>query len=174
MTTLRSLGRPAAIAAAAVALVLGLAGCTSTVAKDDVASSIKTKLDEQKVGAGAVTCPADLTAEVGQSVRCEFQVEGQPVDAIATVKSVDGNTANYDITTEARPVAKALLEKKVGDQIGQKAGVTVDSTVCTGDLPPTVGQSVTCSLTAGAEKLDVTVAVTSVDGGLINYTINTA
>lgn len=174
MTTLRSLGRTAAVAVTAATLALGVAGCSSTVAKDDVAASIKTKLDEQKVGAGAVTCPADLTAEVGQSVRCEFQVDGQPVDAVATVRSVDGSTANYDITTEARPVAKSVLEKKVGDQVGQKAGVTVDSTVCTGDLPPTVGQSVTCSLTAGAEKVDVKVAVTGVDGGLINYSIDTA
>jgi hypothetical protein len=164
-------GRTVPVTGAALAMAAGLAGCASTVEQADVEASIKTKVDEQIVGAGPVTCPEDLAAEVGATLRCEFAVDGQPVDAIATVTSVDGSTANYSITTEARPIAKALLEETVGEQIGAANGIVVESTLCPGDLPPEIGGSVVCTLTAEGESADFTVAVTAVDGGLINYSI---
>lgn len=168
MSTFSAIGR--AVAGAAAALTISLAGCGSSVPKDDVATSIKAELDKQNVGSGPVTCPADLKAEVGQSLRCEFEVGGQPVEAVATITSLQGSTANYDIVTQARPVAKALLGQKVGEQLEQNA-ITVDSSDCAGDLQPRVGESVTCTVRSGGETLDLTVTVTSVDGGLINYQI---
>lgn len=156
---------------AAFAVVVGLAGCSSTVAQADVEASIKTKVDEVISGAGPVMCPEGLAAEVGATLRCEFAVEGQPVDAIATVTSIEGDTANYDITTEARPVAKALLDQKVVEQLGSQTGVAIESSDCAGDLPPEVGGSVVCTLTAEGETADFAVTVTAVDGGLINYSI---
>lgn len=86
---------------------------------------------------------------------------------------MEGGTAKYDVTTEARPVAKALLEQKVAEQLGQQAGVTVDSADCA-DLPPTVGGSVICTLTGGGETADFAVTVTEVKGGLIDYSIEPA
>lgn len=164
-------GRAVLVSGAAFAMVAGLSGCSSTVAQADVETSVKTQIDEAIAGAGPVTCPDDLAAEVGATLRCEFSVEGQPVDAIATVTSIEGSTVNYDITTEARPVAKALLEEKVGEQIGAQVGAVIETTVCAGDLPPQVGGSVVCTLTAEGESADFTVTVTAVDGGLINYEI---
>ena len=165
------LGRVLAATGAAAAIVIGLAACTGSVPKADVASSISTQLTAKNIKAENVNCPADLVAEVGQSVRCEFVVDGQPVDAIAKVTSINGSTANFDITTEARPVSKALLERKIGTEIGTQTGATIASTVCDGDLQPQVGQKVGCAVTAQGEpevlKLDVT--VTAVDGGAINY-----
>ena len=165
------LGRVLAATVAAAAIVIGLSACTGSVPKADVASSISQKLTEKNIAAQNVTCPADLVAEVGQSLRCEFTVDGQPVDVVAKVTSIDGSTANYDITTEARPVAKALLESKLSTEIGKQAGVTIASTVCDGDLQPQVGQKVGCAVTAQGEPdvLNLDVTVTAVDGGAINY-----
>jgi hypothetical protein len=166
MNTIR---RTLAAAGLAVALGAGLAGCSSTVPKDSVASAINEKLTEQGINATGVTCPEDLDAEVGKSVRCEFSVDGQPVDAIATVTSLQGDQANFDITTEARPIAKALLDKNIADQVAQELQTTVDGADCGGDLQPKVGESVTCTVTGGGESIDVKVTVTGVDGGQINY-----
>lgn len=174
MTRLTRFGRSVATAGAVAAMTVGLAGCSGSVPKDDVAKSIKVEVDKQNPGAGPVTCPADLKAEVGQSVRCAFEVDGQPVDAVATVTSIQGSTANYDIKAEARPVSKTLLERKIGEQVSQQAGVPVDSTECSGDLQPKKGESVTCTVKGAGETLPLKVEVTSVEGGLINYSANPA
>jgi hypothetical protein len=169
-----SIRRAIAATGLAVAVAAGVSACSSTVPKDDVAKTIGGKLTEQGITASGVTCPDDLEAEVGKTVRCEFTVEGQPVDAVAKVTSIQGDQANFDITTEARPVAKALLEKKVSDQVTQQAGVAVESAECAGDLAPQVDASTTCKVTGGGESLDLDVTVTSVDGGAVNYQLQEA
>jgi hypothetical protein len=169
--TMNTIRRTLAAAGLAVALGAGLAGCSSTVPKDDVAAAIDQQLVGQGITTGGVICPEDLDAEVGKSVRCEFTVEGQPVDAIATVTSLQGDQANFDITTEARPIAKALLDEKIAEQVAQELQTTVDGADCGGDLQPTVGDAVTCTVSGGGESIDVQVTVTQVDGGLINYSL---
>lgn len=166
--------RTLAVAGLVVALGAGLAGCAGSVPKDDVASAIGGKLTEQGISAAAVTCPEDLEAEVGKTVRCEFAVDGQPVDAVATVTSIEGDQANFDIVTEARPVAKDLLDRKVGEQVAGQLDVQIDTTDCSGDLQPQVNDSVTCTVTSAGESIDLLVTVTSVDGGLINYSLEEA
>jgi hypothetical protein len=166
--------RTLAVAGLVVALGAGLAGCAGSVPKDDVASAIGGKLTEQGIAAGQVTCPEDLEAEVGKTVRCEFVVDEQPVDAVATVTSVQDGQANFDITTEARPVAKALLDRKVAEQVAQQFAVEVDGADCSGDLQPQVNDSVTCTVSGGGESIDLLVTVTAVEGGLINYQLEQA
>lgn len=164
--------RGLAAAGITTALVLGPIACgTAVLSKDTVASSVQTQLQGKGVQVENMKCPSDLEAVVGRSMRCEFTTGGQPVDAVVTVTSVEGTTARYDVHTEARPVAKALLSQKVAELIGQQAGVTVDSSTCSGDLPPTVGGTVSCSLRSGTDTADFTVTVTSIDGGLVNFSI---
>ncbi len=169
MTMFPRAGRGVGALLAAAAVAIGVAGCAGAVAQADVATTIKAKLDERGLPAGAVRCPDDLKAEVGRSVRCEFEVDGQPVDAIATVTTVKDSVADYDITTAARPVAEALLDRKLSDQVGRQLGVTVDSARCSGDLPPEIDKSVICMLTGGSRAYRLRVTVTSVEGGLINF-----
>jgi hypothetical protein len=172
LTTLR---RSGALIVVAAGLAVGLGACSNVVPKDDVASAVGTELQNQGVTIDAgVTCPEDLEAEVGRSIRCEFTSEGQPVDAVASVTSVQGDQANFDIVTEARPIPQTLLAQKVGDQISQDAGVALDSSSCAGDLQPRVSESVICTLTGGGETVDFKVTVTAVDGGAINYSIEQA
>jgi Domain of unknown function (DUF4333) len=172
----RKLDQAVVTAGSAVLLVLGAVACgggdgAGDLARDDVASTIGAQLQEQGVQAEDVSCPEDLPAEVGRSVRCEFVVDGQPVDAVATVGSVEGETVRYDIRTEARPVAEDLLEEKVAQQVAEQAGVPVDEADCTGDLPAQVDGTVGCAVTGGGETASMVVTVTSVDGGQVNYSI---
>jgi hypothetical protein len=154
------------------AVLAGLAGCSSSVPADQVGSTIVTQLKGQgvTVDGDAVSCPADLQAEVGQTVRCGFTAGGQPVDAVAKVSSVDGGTVNFDISTEAKPVPKAVLEKTVTEQL-VKGNVPAERTTCAGDLAPQVGQSQTCTATGGGGDILLTTTVTEVRGGLVNFSI---
>ena len=154
------------------ALLLGTMACSAgAVEREDVATTAASALREQGAQVENMTCPSDLQAAVGQSLRCEFTSGGQPVDAVVTVRSIEGNTARYDVHTEARPVAKTLLARKVGELISQEAGVAVDTSDCAGDLQPRPGQSVSCDVSADGETAAFTVTVTSIDGGLVNFAI---
>jgi hypothetical protein len=164
--------RGIAAAGIAIALVLGPIACgTGVVSKDEVAATSASALQEQGVQVENMTCPDDLQAVTGQSLRCEFTTGGQPVDAVVTVTSVENGTARYDVHTEARPVAKALLDQKVAELISEQVAVAIDSSNCAGDLQPQVGGSVSCNVTSGTESAEFTVTVTSIDGGLINFSI---
>jgi len=168
----RRLGRGAVAATVAAVLALGAAGCGGErdLPRDSVASTIGAEMRARGVAAEEVSCPEDLPAQVGRSIRCEFVVGGQPVDAVATVGGVEGETVRYDIRTEARPVAEDLLEEQVTREIGEVAG-PVDDTDCAGDLPAQVGSTVTCALSGGGGTATMVVTVTSVDGGRVDYSI---
>ena len=162
------------LASSAVGLVFLTAACSEVVAKDDVAKTIMDQLQKQSIDAQNVTCPTDLQAIAGQTVRCAFTVDGQPVDAIATVTSVDGNKVKYDITTEARPIAKDLLARKIAEQVAQQARLPVNSASCDDDLQPMVNVTTSCTLVTESAPMNVTVTVTKVSGGLIQYSIERA
>jgi hypothetical protein len=159
---------------ALLALLCALAGCstTPTVPKPDIENAVRTQLGGQIPNMPPVTCPGDLTAAVGQVLRCEFVVEEQPVDAVVKVTSVEGEQAKYDVTTEARPIAKPVLERKVSEAIGKQTGVTIESSTCDGDLQPQVGSGAKCTLTGGGETQAFTIKVSDVRGGLINFSID--
>jgi hypothetical protein len=169
---MRNLMKRGIVAGIATALVLGPIACSANVVdKEEVASTTASALQEQGVQVENMTCPDDLQAVAGETMRCEFTTGGQPVDAVVTVTSVEDGTARYDMRTEARPVAKALLAQKVAEFIREKAAAAVDSSNCARDLQPQVGDSVSCEVTAGDESAEFTVTVTSIDGGLINFSM---
>lgn len=168
MITLSRLG--GAFAAAVVGL-FAISACSDAVGKASLAHAIMDQLQKQSIDAQGVTCPGDLQATVGQTERCSFTVGGQPVDAIATVTSVDNGNVKYDITTEAHPIAKDLLARKVIEQVTQQTRLMVDSASCGGDLQPTVDAAANCTIMSGGKPVPVTVTVTKVSGGLINFSI---
>ena len=169
----RRLGRAGATLTAAALLAAGAAGCGGErdLDRGDIADTIAIQMRARGVAAEDVSCPEDLPAEVGRSIRCEFVVGGHPVDAVATVGAVEGETVRYDIRTEARPIAEDLLEERVGREIGEAAGTPVDETDCAGDLPPQVGSSVACTITDADGTATMVATVTSIDGGRIDYSI---
>jgi uncharacterized protein DUF4333 len=172
MITLSGLGR--LLASSLVGLVVLTAACSDVVAKDNVAKTIMDQLQKQNIDAQNVMCPTDLQAVVGQTLRCSFTVDGQPVDAIATVTSTDGSNVKYDITTEARPIAKDLLAHKITEQVSQQTRLRVDTATCDADLQPRVSAVTICTLMSADKPMNVTVTVTKVSGGLIKYSIKRA
>jgi hypothetical protein len=142
------------------------------VSKEDVGAAFDERLAEQGVTPDAPTsCPAPLIGEPGRSVRCEVTLSEQPVDAVATATSAQGTRAEFDLAFEARPVAKSLLDTLIAQQVEQDFQVPIDAADCAGDLAPTVGETVTCTLTSGAESLDLRVAVSAINPvGLVEYT----
>jgi Domain of unknown function (DUF4333) len=153
-----------------VALLALVAGCGGPALDDSrLVGTLRTQLASQGVRADDLRCP-DLPAEVGSSARCTFSVDGQPVDAVATVSAVVGDAVTYTVRTEARPVAKAVLERSVAATLA-KAGAPSGDATCSNDLPAQVGATVTCTLTGAG---DWTVRTTAVEGGKIDYSIEQA
>ena len=61
------------------------------------------------------------------------------------------------------------MEDKISSGLEKQVGTKPDDISCPGDLEGTVGKTMRCTLTAGTDKLGVTVKVTSVDGKKVNF-----
>lgn len=88
-----------AIGLTAIALVVFVfATIVPSVSHTTVAAQIS---DQVNTSLGhrpdSVSCPSDLPATVGASVRCTVTDAGQNYAATATVTSVNGGTANYSV-----------------------------------------------------------------------------
>lgn len=68
-------------------------------------------------------------------------------------------------------VSQADLEKGVSDELTEVVGTAPDDIECPGDLEAEVGTTMRCTLIAGEDELGVTVTVTEVDGGEVNYDV---
>ncbi|MCW2632734.1 MAG: hypothetical protein JWR88_1696 [Pseudonocardia sp.] len=95
---------PRVVAAAVLALFVGfgIAGCgTATVSKDQVAQQISDQLTKQ-VGQkpDSVSCPDDLPATVGATVRCTLKVATDSLGVTAKVTAVDGSNVKFDIQVD--------------------------------------------------------------------------
>lgn len=173
MSRLSRMGRAVGACAAAALLTAGLAGCAEHVPKDDVAKTIKTELDRKGPGIGEVTCPQDLDANIGATIRCSFTDGEQPADAIATVSAIEGDTAKYAITIEARPIPKNLLETSVM-KILTDNGYDATAATCDGELPAVVDKAQTCTVTSQGRPVATKATVTKVEGTTINLRVDTA
>lgn len=74
------------------------------VAGDEVARQASAVL-EQQVGYAPddITCPEDLPAEVGSSIRCELSTQGQTYGVTVTTTSVEGTDVEFDIVVDDAP-----------------------------------------------------------------------
>lgn len=79
-------------------------GGDAAVAGDEVARQASTVL-EQQVGYAPddITCPEDLPAEVGASIRCELSTDGQTYGVTVTTTSVEGTDVEFDIQVDDTP-----------------------------------------------------------------------
>ncbi|PRX99886.1 uncharacterized protein DUF4333 [Allonocardiopsis opalescens] len=71
---------------------------------DEVASQVSSELAAQ-VGyePEEVTCPEDLPAEVGASIRCELTHEGTTLGVTVTASAVEGGQVDFDIQVDDQP-----------------------------------------------------------------------
>jgi hypothetical protein len=103
-------------------------------------------------------------------VTCTFSVDGQPVDAVATVAAVDGDAVTYAVRAQARPLGRQLLERVVADRLARE-GVPAGTATCAGDLPARVGATVACTV---ARAGGWTVRTAAVDGGRVDWSLEQA
>jgi uncharacterized protein DUF4333 len=66
-------------------------------------------------------------------------------------------------------VKQGKVEDKISQQLEAQVGQKPDDISCPGDLKGEVGEKMRCTLTAGTDKLGVTVKVTKVDGKKVNF-----
>lgn len=83
-----------------------LAGCASAhvVSARDAALEVSAAL-EARVGRAPeeVTCPDDLTAEAGSSMRCSLTDGGRTYGVTIRVTEVVDDVANFDIDVDEQP-----------------------------------------------------------------------
>lgn len=71
-------------------------------------------------------------------------------------------------------VSAADLQQMISSQLASQAGSPPDSVVCPGDLATDPGASITCAVTKGPETRGVTVSVTSVVDGNVQFNMQLA
>jgi hypothetical protein len=145
------------------------AACAGVVPAEEVSASLADQLQRAGIAAADITCPGHLTGVVGASITCSFTVDGHPVDAQVSVRSVDGDRALFAVTTHARPVAERRLEQQVGENVARRTGVAAPDVDCPDDLAPTEGVSVLCTIGDGGGSALVT--VTRVSAGTVEYSV---
>lgn len=98
-------GAPAALVCAVACAVL-LVGCSSpkTVSSADAAQQISDVL-EDKTGQRPddVTCPEDLEAELGATMRCELTDGEATYGVTITITDVTDGAATFDIQVDSEP-----------------------------------------------------------------------
>lgn len=68
-------------------------------------------------------------------------------------------------------VDQSRLEDEISGQLEKQVGRAPDRIECPGDLTGKVGETERCTLTAGSDRLGVSVEVTSVDGEKVDFDI---
>lgn len=98
--------RPVVATAAIAAALVALAGCsgTSKMSQSEAESQISSALEDQ-VGQAPddVTCPGDISAEVGETMRCELTAGGDTYGLTMEITSVEGDKAKFDIEVDDEP-----------------------------------------------------------------------
>lgn len=85
---------------AAVLLALVLAGCTRSLAADDIERELERRLSTQDF-VPEVTCEDDLPGEVGSSITCDSVLaDGLDVEITVTATHVDGDQVRYQFAVE--------------------------------------------------------------------------
>ncbi len=177
------------IARAGVALGLAavsLSACSVQIGGDNTlsASSLARQLDPQlqeMKGEGAeikdLSCDGELEAVVDDEQRCHFtDVLGDRYGLSVVVTEVSDGDLSFDLAVDAgQTVEPDELEPELVAQLTKVSGGTApDDVTCPEDLPGIVGATVTCVLTAGSDRLETLVTVTSAKGPQVAFDLEVA
>jgi Domain of unknown function (DUF4333) len=169
-----SIVRTLLISGAAAGLVAGASACSCsigtsshTVSKNDVAQQITSKLtDAAGNKPDSVTCPSDLEAKVGAQLNCTMKVKNQTFNVNVTVTSVNGSDVKFDMV---ETVDKNQVASVISDKLTQQVGKKPDSVTCPDNLKGVEGATLRCQLSDNGEKYGISVTVTNVDAGDVNF-----
>ncbi|GAB7144080.1 DUF4333 domain-containing protein [Mycobacterium riyadhense] len=170
-----SIVRTLFVAGAAVGLMASAGACSCSigtssshsVSKSKVISQITAKMtDAAGNKPDSVTCPGDLPAKVGAQLNCEMKVKDSTYNVNVTVTSVNGNDVKFDMV---ETVDKNQVANIISDKLTQQVGQRPDSVTCPDNLKGVEGATLRCQLTDGRKKYGISVTVTSVDAGDVNF-----
>ena len=170
-----SIVRTLLVSGAAAGLMASAGACSCSigassshaVSKSDVASQITSKLtDAAGNKPDSVTCPNDLPAKVGAQLNCEMKAKNQTFNVNVTVTSVNGSDVKFDM---AETVDKNEVAKVISYQLTQRVGSKPDSVTCPDNLRGVQGATLRCELTDAGQKYGISVTVTNVDAGDVNF-----
>ncbi len=165
--TLLVSGAAAGLMASAGACSCSIGSSSHSVSKSDVASQITSKLtDVAGNKPDSVTCPNDLPAKVGAQLNCEMKVKNQTFNVNVTVTSVNGSDIKFDMV---ETVDKNQVANVISDKLTQQVGSRPDSVTCPDNLKGVEGATLRCQLTDGNHKYGISVTVTNVDAGDVNF-----
>jgi hypothetical protein len=170
----RSIVRTLLVPGVAAALMAGAGACSCSigssshsVSKSDVAGQITSKMtDAAGNKPDSVNCPGDLPAKVGAQLNCEMKVKSQTFNVNVTVTSANGNDVKFDIV---ETVDKNQVASVISDKLTQQVGRRPDSVTCPDNLKGVEGATLRCQLTDAAHNYGVSVTVTNVDAGDVNF-----
>ena len=94
--------RAPAVVALAALVALVAAGCSRSLASEDIERELERQLSTQDF-VPEVSCDEDLPGEVGATITCETTLpDDLDVDIVVTARQVDGDQVRYDF--EIQPV----------------------------------------------------------------------
>lgn len=165
-----SISRTLIVAGTVAGTLLGSSACSSgpgMVSKDDVAKQISSKMtDADGNKPDSVSCPDGLKAQVGAQLNCGMKVKGQDYNVNVTATSVNGSDVKFDMV---ETVDKNLVATKISDQLTQQVGSKPDGVTCPDNLKGVQGATLRCDLKDGNQTFGVTVTVTNVVAGDVNF-----
>ncbi len=165
-----SIPRTLVVAGAIAGALVGGAACSSgpgMVSKDDIAKQISSKMtDADGNKPDSVSCPDGLKAQVGSQLNCAMKVKGQDFNVNVTTTSVNGSDVKFDMV---ETVDKNQVASKISDQLTQQVGSKPDAVTCPDNLKGEQGATLRCDLKDGNQTYGVTVTVTNVVAGDVNF-----
>ena len=165
--TLLVSGAAAGLMASAGACSCSIGSSSHAVGKNDVASQITQKLtDAAGNKPDSVDCPNDLPANVGAQLNCSMKVKGATYNVNVTVTSVNGTDVKFDM---AETVDKNQVASAINDNVTQQVGTKPESVTCPDNLKGVQGATLRCELTDSGQKYGISVTVTNVDAGDVNF-----
>jgi hypothetical protein len=176
-----------ALALLPVLAVTALTGCSVSVSNDpqavsasDLADAVDGKLQDAKgdtAKVSDVTCDGELAPEEDAEQRCHFtDALDDRYGVTVTVTGIDGDELSYDLDPDpGQTIEPDELVPVVTDKLTEIGGGTApDAVDCPDDLPGRVDATTTCVLTAGEDRLETTVTVTSAEGPAVGFDIQVA
>jgi hypothetical protein len=158
------------VSGAIAATLLGSTACSSgpaMVSKDDIAKQITSKMtDADGNKPDSVSCPDGLKAQVGAQLNCGMKVKGHDYNVNVTATSVNGSDVKFDMV---ETIDKNQVAQKISDQLTQQVGSKPDAVTCPDNLKGNEGATLRCDLKDGNQTYGVTVTVTSVVAGDVNF-----
>ncbi len=114
----------------------------------------------------SVSCESGLEGKVATIAHCDVDADGVRLRRTVEVSGVDGLMMKFDVV----PVlTRSEVESSMLDELEAQVGERPDAATCSDNLEGKPGNTVDCTIVAGANTKDFTLTVSAVDGGKIKY-----